>query len=129
MTETEASAALSGRLNTLSGGHPVAWQNSPTFKPTVGVAWLAEFDLPANTDELALSGAGDQDKTAIYQVNVMTPVGEYRHSGNKLAESVKALFRGYRFQGLVVIRVQIETPNRDTDWWVTPVSVNYRVLF
>lgn len=129
MTERAASAALSTRLNEMTNKPAIAWMNGPTFKPVVDTPWWAEFDLPANTDDPTLSGTGYQDKTGIYQVNVMRPVGEYRYTGIDEAERVKAWFRGFKSSGLVVTSVSIESANRDADWWVTPVSINYRVLF
>lgn len=129
MTESEASALLSARLGTLAGLPPVAWMNSPTFTPPVGDTWLAEFDMSAGTADPTVNLAGYQDKDGIYQVNVMTVVGGYRFTGIQLAEQIKALYRGYRESGLTIMSVEIDKQSRSTDWWMTPVSVNYRVLF
>lgn len=85
--------------------------------------------MSAGTADPTVNLAGYQDKDGIYQVNVMTVVGGYRFTGIQLAEQIKALYRGYRESGLTIMSVEIGKQSRSTDWWMTPVSVNYRVLF
>lgn len=129
MSESTASGLLTSRLLTLVGSPPIAAMNGPTFTPVVGENWLAEFDMSAGTSELSINIAGAQRKDGIYQVNVMTPVGKYRYDGLDLAESVKALFRGYNESGLTVLSVEIGKQQNGDNWLMTPVSVNYVVLF
>jgi len=129
MSEKQASALLSQRLQQLANLPPVAWQNGPTFEPPVGESWLAEYDMSAGTSELSLSLSGSQDKSGIYQVSVYTVVGEGRFKALELAESVKALYRAYNQDGLVVTSVEIGKQMNGDQWLMTPVSVNYRYFF
>lgn len=129
MSETTASALLSQKLGELVDSPDVAWQNGPTFEPVVGEDWLAEYDMSAGTDDPTVGLNGYQDKAGIYQVSVYTPVGAYRFAGLTLAESVKALFRGYSESGLTVMSVEIGKQMNGDQWLMTPVSVNYRYVF
>lgn len=73
-TFRDISAALSGRLNTLTGGTPIAWENSE-YTPTMGTMFLRETLLPANTVQGSLGTIGKDEHGGIYQVDIFAPKG------------------------------------------------------
>lgn len=132
MSHVKISNALSTHLQALPSAPPIAAENSG-FTPKENQSYLAEHYMPAGTTGVGIAITDSLDYTGIYQIDVRTPLDEFKAEGNALADSVASHFkRGtvmtYETQDVVVQAVSRAQGRPDGAWWFIPVSVTWRAF-
>lgn len=126
----DISAALSGRLNTLSGSPPVAWMNRE-YDPTPGTLFLRETLLPGRTTQAELGATGRDNTVGVYQVDVFAPVDKGKNAALVQADSIADHFsRGttltYNSISVRLTETSIGASTLiDGAWWMVPVDIRY----
>lgn len=128
-TFRDISAALSGRLNTLTGGTPIAWENSE-YTPTIGTMFLRETLLPANTVQGSLGTIGKDEHGGIYQVDIFAPSGSGKGAAVAKADSVADHFkRGttltYNGESVRIRNVSRSNFGYDGGWLILSINIEY----
>ncbi len=132
MSHSDISNALSKRLQSLPDAPPIAFENAP-FTTSEGETFLAENFLPGETTGVGVSGSDSLDYVGVYQVDVRTPLDEYKVEANALADSVISHFkRGtvmtFDGQSVVVESATRGNGRADSGWWFVPVTINWRAF-
>ena len=122
-------AALDGRMNTLSGGSAIAWQNT-VFKPTKTALYLKPTNLPVPASQTGLGASGIDQHTGIYQVDVYAIAGKGRNAAEVKADAVADHFKRGTDLTYNGITVRLGDTSRNTgiivdDRFVISVSINY----
>lgn len=122
-------AALDGRMNTLSGGSAIAWQNT-VFKPTKTALYLKPTNLPVSAIQTGLGASGIDQHTGIYQVDVYAIAGKGRNAAEVKADAVADHFKRGTDLTYNGITVRLGDTSRNTgiivdDRFVISVSINY----
>lgn len=90
MSNTEISIGLDNHLeSSVAGKWPIAFENSP-YDPTGGV-YLEVDLLPAQTDNFTIQGKAKRLE-GIYQVTVVTPIGEGSQIARRAADEIAEYF-------------------------------------
>lgn len=130
---TNISAALSSRLNSMANLPPVVWENSDTYSPVSGTPYLAEHYLPAPTVPVGVADNSSNDFRGVYQIDIRAPLNKSKFKANQIADQVLAHFRRGTEMTFGGIKVRVETADRaqgrpDGGWWFVPVSINWRAF-
>lgn len=129
---TDISSAFSARLSTLADSPVVAWRNAK-FTRTGKVEFLAEFLLPADTEQAALGDTGINEDIGTYQVNVNTP----KDVGSGRAYDIADAIADHFARGLVLnsgttnIRItggSIGPELVDDIFYMIPVKIRYQTF-
>jgi len=129
---TDISSALSARLATLTDSPVVAWRNAK-FKRAGNIEFLAEFLLPADTEQAALGDTGINEDIGTYQVNVNIP----KDVGSGRAYDIADAIADHFARGLVLtsgttdIRItggSIGTELVDDIFYMIPVKIRYQTF-
>ncbi len=126
----DISAALSGRLNSLSGLPPVAWMNQQ-YEPEPGTLFLRETLLPADVYQVEQGESGRDLYSGIYQVAVFSPSDEGKNAAIVQADAIADHFsRGtiltYNSIRVRITRASLGASNNDRLWWIVPVNIRYQ---
>ncbi len=125
-------SGLSGRLATMPNLPDVAWMNAK-FERKSSVEYLAEFILPADTEQAGLGDSGINEDIGIYQVNVHIPKDIGRGRAIELADLIADHFS----RGLVItknstnLRItggSIGVPLTDDIFYMIPVRIRYQTF-
>jgi len=124
---TDISAALDGRLNTLTNKPPIAWPNAP-YTPSEGVLYLSVTHSPTAT----INATQDYIEAhgGIYQITVYAPSGSYKAQSLGIADDIADHFSAqrtltYKSRKVKIRSVSQATPIRDGAWYAIPISVDY----
>ena len=128
----DISAALDGRLDTLSGSPSIAWEND-AFKPVNGTLYLKPELLPADSEAstIGTSAAGGNDENiGIYLINVFAPVDEGKNEAYVMADSIADHFKPvteltYNGRTVRCMAASIAPAIKDGDRWQVPVRIRY----
>lgn len=128
----DISAALDGRLNTMTSVPPVAWDND-TYEPTIGTLYLRPTNIPGDTLQSTLGDTGQDVTNGIYQVDVFAPLGEGKNEATVMADLVADRFkRGtdmvYNSRTVTVRSVSRQAANTSGGWYQIPVVIVYRAF-
>lgn len=133
MSQKTIRALYEDRLKTWAQVHnpvlPIAYENVP-FTPPAGT-YLAVFLLPADTTSKDLAGSL-RDRTGVFQINVVCPVGNGPGVGQGIAAELDALFPNNLRLTSGAFTVQSVTPTRErppvptVDRFTVPVDLQYR---
>lgn len=126
----DISAALAGRLNTLSGLPPVAWMNRK-YEPVPGTLFLRETVLPAEAFQAEQGDSGRDLHSGIYQVDVFSPVDQGKNAAIVQADAIADHFsRGttltYNGINVRLTRTSLGAGFNDGAWWIVPVNIRYQ---
>lgn len=126
---TDISAALSGRLNTLTGGTPVAWENAD-YTPTDGVMFLRETLLSGDTNQTSLGNDGYDEHLGVYQIDVFAPKGGGKGEAITKADAIADHFKRGTTLTYNSADVRIRTVSRagfgyDENWIILSINVEY----
>lgn len=126
---TDISAALSGRLNTLTGETPVAWENLD-YTPTDGVMFLRETLLPSSTLQTSFGNVGYDEHLGVYQIDVFAPKGGGKGAAIAKADSVADHFKRGTTLTYNSADVRIRTVSRavfgyDENWLILSITIEY----
>lgn len=127
--DSDLQSALNARLNTLTGGLAIAWENTP-LKPVVGTPYLRAWLLPAEPAIASLGPSPWQERRGIFQVDCCYPVGDgWGTAKTKVAALVTHFCAGTRltYNTLVVV-VEKSWPGPalvDEGWYRISVSILY----
>lgn len=119
-------AALESRLATLTGGTPVAYENTE-YAPVKGTTYLRPHLLPAET--VAISTNKDEN-AGIYQISIFAPLGKGWAASSNLADAIADHFKPVTelvYNGVTVRCVSVSVANgrKDGAWWHVPVNIRY----
>ncbi|MCG8608957.1 MAG: DUF4128 domain-containing protein [Pseudomonadales bacterium] len=125
----DISAALSGRLNTLTDLPPVAWMNR-IYSPVDGTLFLKEFWMPGEVEQSDLGTSGRDFHQGIYQVNIFCPTNNAKNEGLVLADRIADHFARsttltYNDVNLRITKTKIVGGAPDGAWWIVPVEIHY----
>lgn len=125
----DISAALNGRLNTLTGSTPVAWENYP-YEPAQGTMYLRPTLIPDDTETATMGTNGTDEHSGVFQIDVMAPAGGGRGAAYVKADSIADHFKReteLTYNGRLVrcLNVSINTATQDNGWFMLPVRVDY----
>lgn len=128
----DISAALDGRLNTMSSLPPVAWQNFK-YEPVNGTLYLRPTLLPAETTASTLGTIGTDENSGIYQVDIFAPSDTGKGEAYTMADSVADHFKPVTeidYSGITVrcVSVSIGSTSQADGWFQVPVFVRYLAL-
>jgi hypothetical protein len=126
MSDQAIHTALRARLNDFSTNlDPIAYENTP-FTPEIGVLWLRENFLPAETDALTLSGGNTRAHRGIYQITVFAPMEQAVSEAEAKAEALMVHFaRGTSVGSGRVTNVYRGPAVAEDGWFAIPISVQY----
>ena len=131
----DTTAALEARvlevLGPVLGAANIALPNV-AFTPTPGTPWARVDHLPARTSAASAGVDGQTLHPGLLQVSLFFPLG--KGAGPSL-QAAQALCDGFKrgtslVRGDTTVRVQSASRGpgmRDEGWWLTPVSVLWRV--
>jgi hypothetical protein len=125
----DVSAALDSRLNSFSGGDPVAWQNTQ-FTPANGTLYLRPSVLPADTEQIGMGTTGLDEHAGVYQIDIFAMAGDGRGAAEVKADAVADHFKrgtDLLYNG-VYVRLGNVSRNQgivNGDRFVISLSINY----
>lgn len=126
----DVQAALDTRLDALTGGTPIAWENVE-YTPVRGTAYLRPTTLMAPSSLMDLIDL--QMNEGIYQIDVIYPLGNGNGAALAKADAIYDHFKGditLVSNGVTVNVKQISRrPQviREDAWLMTSVEVNFKV--
>lgn len=128
-TFADISSALDSRLNTLSGGSPVAWENI-VYVPTKSSMYLRPTNLAGATTQAGLGTAGIDEYVGIYQIDVFAPAGTGRSQAESKADAIANHFKrgtDLLYNNTTVRLGDVSRTNGTTieDRFVISVTINY----
>lgn len=131
-TFVDIRAALTTRLQSLSGLPPVAWENVP-FERTNGVAYIQPFVLLSEPSQAEIGAAGANRHVGIYQVSVFSPVGGGIGNALQLVDAICAHFKRGTVMpsnGIAVTATKawFSPVITEPDWLHIPVSIRFNAL-
>lgn len=120
-------AALDNRLSTMTGGHPIAWPNTP-YEPQSGTTYLRPHFLPQETIQVGLGSDGLDDTMGIYQVDVVTPAESGRSTiPDDIADHFsRGTVLSYNSVNLRIRSVSIGPAIRDGAFYFVPLSISFQ---
>ena len=126
----DISAALDGRLNTMTGLPDVAWENY-NYTPVAGTLYLRPTNLPGSTDQATLGTAGTDLTTGIYQVDVFAEASKGKNAGLVMADNIANHFKrgtvlAYNGRTVKVTTVRRGLTDNSNGWYQVPVEILYR---
>jgi len=126
----DISAALDGRLNSMVGLPPVAWENT-NYEPVVGTLYLRPTNITGDTNQATLGDSGTDLTIGIYQVDVLAEAGKGKNTALVMADKIADHFkRGtdltYNSRVVTVISVQRSVSTIDAGWYIIPVEIIYK---
>ena len=123
-------AALDGRLGSMAGLPPVAWENK-SYTPAMGTLYLRPTSLPGTNTQSSLGTNGQDNAIGIYQVDVMAKPGTGKKASTMMADNIADHFkRGTKltYNGCSVrIKGASRKAGRKTGdgWYMVPVEIEY----
>ena len=125
-------SALNTRLNTLSGGYAVAWENIE-YEPVQGTPYLRPTFLPAETFGATIGATGTDNQSGIYQIDVFVKAGQGHGAAVILADSIADHFKPVTelvYNGRLVrcMSVSILRGRSDNGWYQVPIEIRYLAL-
>lgn len=130
--ETAIRAALTARLQTLSGLPSVAWENV-AFTPVPSVTYLAPALLPGEPFQAEIGPSGQNWHLGVYQVSIFAPKNVGVGALNTLRDAIVTHFkRGTTMtSGAVTVTATKAYPSAaitEVDRVHVPITIRYRVL-
>lgn len=121
--------ALDKRLDSMSGGYPIAWENTP-YSPTLETVYLRPTLLPANSAGFNVKGTTDSHQ-GIYQIDIYASKDKGKSEIYSAVSVISAHFaRGLQLtessEQVVIGPLSISPMRIDEAWAVVSVSVRYR---
>lgn len=135
--DIDLQSALNQALAMAFPSMPVSWENK-TYSPTVGTPYLRAWLLPAETDVVTLGQSPFQQRTGIFQVDVVYPAGSVGKQWEgwglakaKAAQVVAAFTAGTKFTyNALEVTCEKAWPSSGREegnsWYHIPVNVRYR---
>ena len=121
--------ALDTRLNELTGGLPIAWENV-NYTPVAGRAWLRPTLINSDSQTICM-GDGNQSNPGIYRVDAFYPVG---NGSGLVLEKLDQIFEHFKSQPILLagtttvwIRNVSVLPRvvEETSWFMGSVNINF----
>ena len=126
----DMSAALDGRLNTMSGLPAVSWENKK-FTPAVGTIYIRPTILTGDSVPQTVGSAGRDLNIGVYQIDVFGEAGQGKNEVITMADTIADHFKHgtqmtYNGSTVEVKTVsQRQAVNNDDGWYQAIVEIVY----
>ena len=117
--------SLRAHLNDLANKPAIAYIGK-AYTPTTGTPYIQESFFPA-TPEYGIGYDDFVDQAGLYQLEVMTPIGQ-ETAWRTLGQSVADHFKRGRYTDFEISRVEWGNPVADGAFMNTRIDVYWRVL-
>lgn len=126
----DISAALDGRLNTMTGKPAVSWENV-SYTPVNGTLYIRPTLLAGDTNQASLGDSGTDQNIGIYQLDVFAPAGTGKGAAIVMADTIANQFKRGTVLTYSGVTVRVKNASRQAainnadGWYQVPVVVTY----
>ena len=127
MTNYEINQILVSWLKTMPQAPPIQEENKPESQAVAGSkTYLVEYFMPTNNEQSDF--CGNEEKTGLYQVTVVSEREIGRKKAQQMADSIVDRFKYSDLSGLVITRA-VAAASLTTDLhYQIPISIYYTYM-